>query len=93
LPSVIVQATILPSAGATNMSRTVPIRVWYAVVREITSHGLVGQLGAGAVPMSPTSMIFADADAGAIRTSATASAAKRSLYMPALNTSGRSMLL
>ena len=62
-------------------------------MREITSHGLVGQLGAGAVPTSPTSTIFADAAEGAIRTSATASAAKRSLYMPAFNTSGRSLLL
>jgi hypothetical protein len=93
LPSVIVQATIRPSAGTTNMSRVVPIRVWNAVVREITSHGLVGQLGTGFTPTSPISMILADAVAGAIRTSATASAAKRTLYMPALNTSERSLLL
>ena len=95
VPSAIDQATILPSAGATNSLRLPSTRVWNAVVREITSHGLVGQLGTAAVATSPTSMILAEAAPGSA--SAAASAAKRSRVkvpcMPALNTSGRSRLL
>ena len=64
MPSVIDQATILPSLGATNSLRLAATRVWNAVVREITSHGLVGQLGGNVAPMSPTSMILAEAVAG-----------------------------
>ena len=48
-PSEIDHATMRPSRGTTNMSRSAPIRVWYAVVREMTSHGLVGQLGTALV--------------------------------------------
>jgi hypothetical protein len=95
VPSVIDQATIRPAAGATNSLRLPSIRVWNAVVREMTSQGLLGQLGAGAASTSPISMILAEAAPG--RTSAAASAARKSRLkvpcMPALNTSDRSRLL
>jgi hypothetical protein len=94
VPSVIDQATIRPASGAANTLRFPSARVWNAVVREITSQGLVGQLGAG-VPIWPTSMIFAEATPG--RTSSAATAAKRSRMrvpcMNGLNTSNRSRLL
>ena len=78
-----------PSAGATNTSRLAPTRNWYAVVREITSHGLVGQLGTGGVPMAPTSMIAADAAPGSASAAATAVqiSLENVLCMPAFNTS------
>src|SRR5215207_5534955 len=95
VPRVIDQATILPALGATNRSRLAATRTWNAVVREITSHGLVGQLGGSSAPMSPTSMILAEAAPG--RTSSAATAAKRSRMdvpcMTGFNTSDRSRLL
>ena len=72
MPSVIVQATIRPAAGATNILRLPSMRVWNAVVREITSHGLVGQLGVAAAVVWPISMIRAEATPGTMRTAASA---------------------
>ena len=41
-----------------------PMRVWYAVVREMTSHGLAGQLGVAAGAVAPISTTLAEAAAG-----------------------------
>ena len=94
-PSVIDQATMRPSAGATKTPRLAPTRNWYAVVREMTSHGLVGQLATGGVPMAPTSMMRADATPGSASaaTKAVQISLENVLCMPAFNTSRRSRLL
>src|SRR5215207_118476 len=95
VPSVIDQATILPAFGAVKRLRDAATRVWNAVVREITSHGLVGQLGGDGSASWPTSMIVAEAAPG--RTSSVATVATKSLMrdpcMTGLNTSDRSRLL
>ena len=59
-------------------------------MREITSHGLAGQLGVAAGATAPTSTTLAEAAAGSA--SATSRAARRVLVMPAFNTSRRQRL-
>ena len=45
LPSVIVQATIVPAAAALSGLRSVPTLTWKPVVRLTARQGLAGQLG------------------------------------------------
>src|SRR5258708_21416581 len=74
LPSMIVQATIVPLRGALSGLCTAPTLTWNPVVRLTARHGVAGQLGAvgGVVAGStPTSARVAGATAGSASASAT----------------------
>src|SRR6266566_7595851 len=73
LPSVIVQATIVPLRGTARKLWAGPTLTWNPVVRLTARHGLVGQLGTlgGVVAGStPTSVSVAGEPAGSTRQSA-----------------------
>src|SRR5438132_13431732 len=73
LPSVIVQATIVPLRRAARKLCAEPTLTWNPVVRLTARHGLVGQLGTvgGVVAgRTPNSVRVAGAPAGSARASA-----------------------
>src|SRR5271166_3689467 len=78
LPSMIVQATIVPSRGAMTRLWMLPTFTWKPVVRLTARQGVAGQLGtvAGFVVggITPTSLRVAEEPAG--RTSASVNAAR-----------------
>src|ERR1700676_5604592 len=73
LPSMIVQATIVPSRGAITRLCVLPTFTWKPVVRLTARHGVAGQLGtvAGLVVggITPTSLSVAEEPAGRTRAS------------------------